>query len=161
MPDFEKHINQACHNKKLVLTLTSNHNGLYNDWVVTTSFYSVIHIVEAMIYKSDKIMVPSAPLPRYKSKVLVKKTGVKHSGELSDVYAKKGHELRAKIIKDNKWLFNDVGVVCLCLRGLSQSARYDCQDIDQEDADCACNNLFKAIKSYNSWAIKKELMTIN
>lgn len=161
MPSFERHVDQAEHNRDLAKMLNSDKKNLFNDWVVTACFYSVVHMVEAMIFMCDHLRAPSNPLPRFDTnKTLVKISSVKHSIDLEQNYARKGHELRDRVIEDNMWYFKDVGKVCLALRGLSQSARYDCQDVMEDDADGATGMLFDAVKAFNSWAIVKKFRTI-
>lgn len=158
MPSFEKHVAQARHNRALVVDLGANGlKGRYCDWVVTVSFYSVLHMVEAMIYECEHLRAPSNPLPRFATqKALVKIAGVKHSSDLAGNYCRNGHELRDCVIGDNIWYFKGVGKVCMVLRGLSQSARYDCQEINDDDADFARERLFEAVKDFNAWAITKK-----
>lgn len=162
MPTFDKHIDQASHNRDLAKILDCEHKGQFNDWVVTVCFYSVMHMVEAMIYECDHLRAPSNPFPRFNSqRTLIKIPNVKHSIDLEQNYARKGHELRDSVIDDNLWYFKGVGKICLILRVFSQSARYDCQSVTKEDADDARNCLFDAIKDFNAWAIPKKLKTIS
>lgn len=161
MPDFSKHVEQAKHNKEISKLLNTTHKSKFNDWVVTTCFYASVHMVEAMINESDHLLVPASAFPMYsEQRKLVKRPGVKHSSDLEDDYAKCGHELRNSILIDNKWFFKRVGVVCSTLRSMSQSARYDCQTMNDEDADSSEKLLYCAIVDFNSWAIQKGLPTI-
>lgn len=160
MPDFHCHIEQAKHNRTLASVLNSENKGKFSDWVVTGSFYSVLHMVEAMIYGCDHLLAPSSSFPRFGTHTLVKVSNVRHSIDLEPNYARKGHELRSCIINDNLWFFKDVGKACQALRGMSQSARYDCQQMNEEDADFAMRKLFNAIKEFNSWALSKGFATI-
>jgi hypothetical protein len=157
MPSYDKHVAQAKHNRSLVTELSAD----YCDWIVTVCFYSVLHMVEAMIYECEHLRAPSNPLPRFSTqRTLVKISGVKHSSELSKNYCRNGHELRDCLISDNFWYFKGVGRSCMILRGVSQSARYDCQEIDGDDADFARDKLFEAVTDFNAWAIPKNLETV-
>lgn len=161
MPSFDRHVEQAKHNRDLVSILEKDHADLFNDWIVTVCFYTVLHMVEAMIYECDHLRAPSNPLPRFSTnRTLVKISNIKHSIDLQPNYARKGHELRDCVIDDNRWFFKEVGDVCLVLRGMSQSARYDCQKMERDDADFAHQRLFDAVKAFNSWAITKQLSTV-
>lgn len=159
MPNFQQHLDQAKHNRDLAKLLDNSFKDKYNDWVVTTCFYTSLHLIEAMIYHNDNLRVPSSTYPRYDAKTTVSKTGVQHSFQLEDDYGKSGHELRDRVIKDNLWFFKNVGLTCSFLRNMSQSARYDCQAMTLDDTAESFQKLYDAAKDFNSWALKKNLAT--
>lgn len=161
MPSFEKHVAQAAHNRSLASFLDKEQKDNYNDWVVTVCFYTVLHLVEAMIHECDHLRAPSNAYPRFsENKTLVKISNVKHSADLEPNYGRKGHELRDCVIEDNRWYFKRVGDVSLALRSMSQSARYDCQAMVREDADFALSKTFEAVTDFNAWALPKKLATV-
>ena len=53
MPSDQKHIDQAKHNIQFLENFYSDYK--FNDWSITVSFYTCIHIIEAAIYKEKKI----------------------------------------------------------------------------------------------------------
>ncbi len=157
MPSFDKHKFQAEHNEKLATFLNTTQRGAFNDWVVTVCFYSAVHLVEAMVFKCRHLRVPADTgfrYPKNRPVPMVKRSGVTHTSDLHDHYTKSGHELRDCVIRDNRWYFGDVGTTCAFLRKESQTARYECQQIIQDDADKAVKELSNAIRFFNEWVMK-------
>ncbi|MDR1759727.1 MAG: hypothetical protein LBR60_04290 [Fibrobacter sp.] len=160
MPSFDKHKAQAQHNENLANHLNTSQKGLFNDWVVTACFYSSVHLVEAMTSKSKHLMVPAnndSRYPKDRPVPLVKRSGVSHTSDLENLFNKRGHELRDCVLRDNSWFFDLVGITCSYLRKESQTARYECQEITQDDADKAIVKLFDARKCFNGWALKNKI----
>jgi hypothetical protein len=52
MPSEKEHIQQAIHNINVVAYLKNN--DAYCDWTATVTFYTALHIVEAVFFKSRK-----------------------------------------------------------------------------------------------------------
>lgn len=162
MSNYEKHIGIAKHNKECAKDIRKAFPSKYNDWIVTVRFYESIHLVEAMIASNNGLKDPTGCEVRYpeKPQALVSVKNIKDSADLKNAYAKNGHDLRSCVIKDNLDFFGKVGNACLFLRRLSQSARYDCQSITDEESIQADKKLFDAEAFFNGRAINLNLETI-
>jgi len=112
MAKYEVHLSQADHNEKLANKLLSE--PPFHDWAITAAFYSVIHYVEAWVFKNydvDAEKHTETSIPR------------DVSGKLS--YTPHGY--REKVIERayrNHKLSRDLFKCFLKLRDASQTARY-------------------------------------
>ena len=121
MPSDIQHLNQSKHNFSFLETFYSGHQ--FNDWSITVAFYSVVHVVEIAIYRSNEI--------RYKGQ----KINISHSDELPraasnakiggpdnfNTESLSGHTLRNIIIKEN---FSEISNSFMLLYRESKTARY-------------------------------------
>ena len=103
MPTFDEHSAQALHNRQFAQKIKSDKKLKYGDWLVTVSFYSVIHLVEALIFVNRKLYIPEETNCRYeigdKRRAV---SGIKHSNQLHDeVKSGSVHDLRSLIIELN------------------------------------------------------------
>ena len=71
MPSFDQHIRQAQHNIEFLESFYPTYK--FNDWAITVSFYTAVHIIEAVIAKRSKI--------KFKGKEYL----IQHSEQLSNI----------------------------------------------------------------------------
>jgi rRNA maturation protein Rpf1 len=121
MSSFNQHIRQAQHNIEFLESFYESYK--FNDWAITVSFYTAIHIVEAAIAKKEKIKIGD------------KEFGIQHSDQLSNIlktYKDKllknfseesitHHFLRNLIVKEN---FPQISSWFKLLYNHSRIARY-------------------------------------
>jgi len=71
MPSFDQHFRQAQHNVEFLESFYETYK--FNDWAITVSFYTAVHIIEAVIAKKGKI--------RFREK----EYEIQHSDQLSNI----------------------------------------------------------------------------
>ncbi|OGW88152.1 MAG: hypothetical protein A3G33_02695 [Omnitrophica bacterium RIFCSPLOWO2_12_FULL_44_17] len=78
MPSSNQHLQQANHNLHFLASFVTNYS--YNDWAITVSFYTAVHVIEAGINKSVELLYCG------------KKIQIHHSDELPAAAGKQGIE---------------------------------------------------------------------
>lgn len=71
MPSFDQHIKQAQHNIEFLISFYKTYK--FNDWAITVSFYTAVHIIEAIIARKGEI--------KFKDK----EYKIQHSDQLSNI----------------------------------------------------------------------------
>lgn len=113
MPDDLQHINHSQHNITFLEGFYSSYK--FNDWAVTVSFYTAVHIIEAVIFIARNVNING------------KSYQIKHSEQclrIPDIIAAGGlnyHEARNIIIGQN---FSSIAGWFKTLYNESRTARY-------------------------------------
>lgn len=134
MPSNLEHVEQAKHN--LTFLHSFYISGDYNDWSITVSFYSAVHIMEAAIYSSQKLTYRGIPLKKrvFGSEKLAEmagQQGIPPPENLSWESAK-GHWSRKTLVEDN---FREISSQYSILYIRSRTARYDKYHFSPEEMD--------------------------
>jgi len=129
----EKNQEQANHNANVAdhLFRTSKLNA--NDWVITISYYSIIHLFEYFLKTKS-------PILKFKGK----EARVASLNEIITKFCDAGggqkHVIRQKIIEEN---FIQIGQAWKFLSKGSYNARYNCYLVSKEVAQTGLNELNK------------------
>jgi hypothetical protein len=136
MPDDTRHVNHAKHNNTFLNSFYKNHE--FNDWSITVSFYIVVHIIEAIIFKAKKIL--------FNGKTIT----LEHSEQLSRYAMQQNisyHEARYLIVIEN---YPAIAGHYKILYTESRTARYRNYCYDDRQVDLLIDTCLKIIiKWYN------------
>ncbi|OGF46529.1 MAG: hypothetical protein A2452_01125 [Candidatus Firestonebacteria bacterium RIFOXYC2_FULL_39_67] len=146
MPDIKAHENQANHNIRFL----NNFAGSCNDWSITVSFYSSLHVVEASIFNCSKIIYKTLTL-NFKHTEDLKNYFRTHPKPLNHFDSE--HAIRNVIVMET---FQEIYDDYKNLYDNSRNARYSCQTITPVRVAICRGNL----KTIADWAVKKHKVNI-
>lgn len=132
MSDFIQHISHAKHNIDFLETFYPTYKS--NDWAITVSFYSAVHIIEACIYKKEKI--------NFKGE----EKSIRHSDQLNlSAYVKeiKTHHVRRNLIVEEN--FKEIAYLFSSLYNESITARYKSYSYEKFKTDIIVKTAFNEI----------------
>lgn len=132
MPDFQRHIEQARHNEKLLFYLQEKKlNNVFSDWYVTVAFYSAVHYFESVLYKRQFLFSYGGL-----------KIQAAHSNALLKFFnSNSQHYVRRKVMLDHDDIFGKIYNPYQSLYEMSRVARYDCNSPNSHDIGGAEKNL--------------------
>jgi hypothetical protein len=130
MPNKAEHCLQANHNLSFLGLIDGTERaGEFPDWVVTVSFYSSVHLIEAAIAEADYLFIHAAPGA---SKVKIEKPG--HTIAFRPQVSGSVHSIRQKLLTWNTKYFPGCAGPYAELLEMSIAARYNAQKIHPSQA---------------------------
>ena len=149
MPTSDAHLKQAAKNLQLIGILYPDHS--FNDWTVTVSFYTAVHIIENAIFQTAEIKFDD------------KKIRVLHSdelrGKLRDVSVDlpgnfTRHTERKIIVNQN---FSEILTEYSGLQIQSETARYKAYDFKDVEVDMIVKFFLKPLVSWSNTKFDSKL----
>ena len=148
MPTSEEHIRQAQHNIDFLETFFESHT--FNDWSITVSFYSAVHIIENAIFNSANLTYSGKPIK------------ISHSTDLLSALQKintqiaqnSPHIYRSLIVQEN---FSDISDFYSLLYKESRNARYKGYQFKNNDTNLIVKPAIREIVNWSNDKFKTGL----
>ena len=155
MPNAIKHIDQAQRNiNHLSGFFVGNH---YNDWVITVSFYSCVHIIEAAVFLKQNLKFKGLDIRIQDTsdiKVLINKMPMS-DGIRNAIKQSSAHEIRDIIVSDN---FDPIAEDYSVLWKQSSDARYYCWIIPDFVAHHAVKTILSKTTAWFNTEFKQNIV---
>lgn len=152
MPTLDAHVKQSRHNQKLLSFFNSQkEQKQFSDWYLTISFYCAVHLVEAILYKSNEEYSWTFP-GQDRARILF---NWKHSEDaVADKTCSSEHVFRNLLLKRNRLFFGEMYTPYGNLYERSRMARYNCYLDKVHDFDKA-DSWLEAVKREYALIIKR------
>ena len=128
-----KNQEQANHNAKVADYLFNTKKLNANDWVITISYYSVIHLFEYFLKTKN-------PILKFKGKEAKVSSLNDILSKLCDIGGRQKHVIRQKVVEEN---FVQIGRAWKFLSKGSYNSRYNCYLVSADMAQAGLNELEK------------------
>jgi hypothetical protein len=145
----DKNQEQSNHNAHVADYLYKTTKLKANDWVITISYYSIIHLFEYYLKTQS-------PILKFKGKEAKVSSLTELISKFCDIHSGQKHVIRQKIVEEN---FSQIGQAWKYLSKGSYNARYNCYLVSNEKAQTGLDELNKIRDFFKTKMEKSSLPT--